>query len=68
MLRYSMQPGKPSMQARWGGDCYALDHVEVLSAHPSHMQVVLGPAFDGGYYLLGLTTEAPELFQVGPIL
>ena len=28
-----------------------------------HHDVVLGPATDGGYYLIGLTTDAPSLFQ-----
>ena len=33
--------------------------VEVLRAH----ELVLGPAEDGGYYLVGLTRPAPELFR-----
>jgi hypothetical protein len=37
---------------------------EVLAA--GHFQVVLGPATDGGYYLVGLTGPQPHLFQ-GPI-
>jgi hypothetical protein len=36
---------------------------EVLAA--GHSQVVLGPATDGGYYLVGLTRPQPNLFQ-GP--
>ena len=28
------------------------------------MQVVIGPAVDGGYYLLGTTASAKELFEV----
>lgn len=28
------------------------------------MQVVLGPAADGGYYLLGLKSVHPTLFEV----
>ena len=28
------------------------------------MQVVIGPAVDGGYYLLGTTVSAKELFEV----
>ena len=36
---------------------------EVLAA--GHFQVVLGPATDGGYYLVGLTEPQPHLFQ-GP--
>jgi uncharacterized protein len=48
-----------------GGDCPALtDHTlatafDQLRSHP----VVLGPATDGGYYLVGLTRPVPELFQ-----
>jgi hypothetical protein len=34
---------------------------EVLAA--GHSQVVLGPATDGGYYLVGLTRPQPRLFQ-----
>jgi rSAM/selenodomain-associated transferase 1 len=37
---------------------------EVLAA--GHFQVVLGPATDGGYYLVGLTQPQPHLFQ-GPV-
>jgi uncharacterized protein len=37
---------------------------EVLAA--GHCQVVLGPATDGGYYLVGLATPQPALFQ-GPV-
>jgi len=37
---------------------------EVLAA--GHSQVVLGPATDGGYYLVGLTKPQPHLFQ-GPL-
>lgn len=33
--------------------------VEMLRAH----ELVLGPAEDGGYYLVGLTRPAPELFR-----
>ena len=37
---------------------------EVLAA--GHFQVVVGPATDGGYYLVGLSAPQPHLFQ-GPI-
>jgi uncharacterized protein len=37
---------------------------EVLAA--GHFQVALGPATDGGYYLVGLTKPQPHLFQ-GPV-
>jgi rSAM/selenodomain-associated transferase 1 len=35
------------------------DAFDLLESHP----VVLGPARDGGYYLLGLTTMLPDLFR-----
>lgn len=39
-----------------------LDHVkQALSSLENH-DLVLGPAFDGGYYLIGLKRMAPELF------
>lgn len=37
---------------------------EVLAA--GHCPIVLGPATDGGYYLVGLTEPQPRLFQ-GPV-
>lgn len=48
-----------------GTDCLELGRVEVehafamLDTHP----VVLGPATDGGYYLIGLNAPQPHLFQ-----
>ena len=48
-----------------GSDCYQLqttilDHaIAVLNDYP----VVIGPAFDGGYYLLGMSSFIPELFK-----
>jgi uncharacterized protein len=47
-----------------GSDCAELtsqiikDALEALDSH----DVVVGPALDGGYYLLGLTKAYPELF------
>ena len=32
------------------------------------VQMVIGPAEDGGYYMIGLTRVEPALFQVGPDL
>jgi rSAM/selenodomain-associated transferase 1 len=48
-----------------GTDCPSLDNEKterafaLLDAH----DIVLGPAEDGGYYLLGLSTPRPELFS-----
>ncbi len=51
-----------------GADCPALS-VEILQnaflALADH-DLVLGPATDGGYYLIGLTRSAPELFSNQP--
>jgi len=51
-----------------GADCPALT-VEILhsafSALADH-DLVLGPAKDGGYYLIGLARPAPELFRDQP--
>lgn len=47
-----------------GSDCYQLtaeiiqEAVNALQEHP----IALGPAFDGGYYLLGMNRFIPELF------
>lgn len=51
-----------------GGDCPELDEAglreagEALRTH----EVVLGPAGDGGYYLIGLPRPQPELFADVP--
>lgn len=48
-----------------GSDCYQLqtvvieEAIELLDTH----ETVIGPTFDGGYYLLGMTGFIPELFQ-----
>lgn len=52
--------------------CFVTHHEIWNSASTHHTlmcccclrQLVLGPAFDGGYYLLGLTALEPSLFQV----
>jgi len=48
-----------------GTDC--LDITPVLLSQAAekldHEDLVLGPALDGGYYLVGLTRSRPELFQ-----
>ena len=48
-----------------GTDCPDLNAGTVLQAFEllKEQDVVLGPADDGGYYLIGLNSPAPELFQ-----
>ena len=50
-----------------GSDCPLLDGNTVRKAFASlkNNDLVLGPASDGGYYLIGLRAPAPELFQAG---
>jgi glycosyltransferase A (GT-A) superfamily protein (DUF2064 family) len=59
---FARQPG------RWiaiGSDCPDLTANDVESAwnHLATADVVLGPAWDGGYWLIGLRSPHPELFQ-----
>ncbi len=48
-----------------GSDCPELDRADVATALHAlrRHDLVLGPAEDGGYYLIGLRAPAPELFQ-----
>lgn len=48
-----------------GGDCPTLDAARLRSADSALAQadVVIGPATDGGYYLIGLRAPQPELFE-----
>jgi uncharacterized protein len=48
-----------------GGDCPGLDSacLEAARAALQDVDVVLGPAVDGGYYLIGLNRPAPVLFS-----
>ena len=48
-----------------GSDCPGITAKVLDSAfsHLSHYDLVLGPATDGGYYLIGLSAPSPELFQ-----
>ncbi len=48
-----------------GTDCPALDNEKIERAFAllDGHDIVLGPAADGGYYLLGLSTPGPELFS-----
>ncbi len=51
-----------------GGDCPALDGATLQLAASGLQQtdVVLGPAADGGYYLIGLRCSQPHLFAEVP--
>lgn len=48
-----------------GSDCYELDTTTLQRAFEclQNNRVVLGPSFDGGYYLLGLNKALPEIFD-----
>ena len=48
-----------------GTDCPGLgpDHLAAAVDQLAHHDLVLGPAADGGYYLLGLRAPQPALFQ-----
>lgn len=48
-----------------GTDCYDLDHKAITLAFQAlkMTDVVIGPANDGGYYLLGCRKFYPELFE-----
>ncbi len=51
-----------------GTDCPGLDATILAAAFDAlrHHDLVLGPATDGGYYLIGLRTPAPGLFDQMP--
>lgn len=48
-----------------GSDCYDLEESHLKSAfyQLEKKQVVLGPAVDGGYYLIGMTEHFSDLFK-----
>ncbi len=48
-----------------GTDCPDLEAALLIQAFKSlhHHDIVLGPAIDGGYYLIGLSRRVPEIFQ-----
>lgn len=48
-----------------GTDCPELETARLVEAFTTleHADIVLGPAHDGGYYLIGLSQPRPELFQ-----
>ncbi|PJJ75017.1 hypothetical protein BXY57_0585 [Thermoflavifilum aggregans] len=51
-----------------GSDCFALTaaHIEQAFSELENSDVVIGPAEDGGYYLLGMKTHIPQLFESIP--
>ena len=48
-----------------GSDCLEIDAdtLDRAFAMLNDSDVVLGPSFDGGYYLVGMSTYRPEIFQ-----
>lgn len=48
-----------------GSDMYDItpDHINDAFRQLENNEVVIGPAEDGGYYLLGLTSLIPEIFE-----
>ena len=48
-----------------GSDCGQLStkFIELAFQRLKKFDVVLGPTFDGGYYMIGMRTFVPELFQ-----
>lgn len=48
-----------------GSDCYEITEKEIELAFEklSDFNMVIGPATDGGYYLIGLTQPVPQVFQ-----
>lgn len=48
-----------------GTDCPELDQATLQSAFDrlAHDPIVIGPAYDGGYYLIGLSKPVPTLFH-----
>ena len=48
-----------------GSDLYSLrpKHIESAFEQLENYDVVIGPALDGGYYLLGLNSVIPEIFK-----
>ncbi len=48
-----------------GSDCPGLttNHMEEAFVSLDHHDVVIGPAHDGGYYLLGMKELHPKLFE-----
>lgn len=51
-----------------GSDCIALtaEHIKEADRLLTDHDVVLGPTYDGGYYLIGLSQDTPEVFTDMP--
>ncbi|YCM42703.1 TIGR04282 family arsenosugar biosynthesis glycosyltransferase [Verrucomicrobiaceae bacterium 227] len=51
-----------------GGDCPGITsaHLEEAAAVLARGEAVVGPAVDGGYWLLGLPSDLPQVFQNVP--
>lgn len=51
-----------------GTDCPELnqDHLDKAFENLEHYQVVLGPAIDGGYYMIGVKNTVPSIFEEIP--
>jgi len=47
-----------------GSDCFSLtpQHINLAFAQLNQHNTVIGPALDGGYYLLGMTKLVPSIF------
>lgn len=63
-FQHNFERGRPGAIAI-GSDCPALgpDHLAAALAALTQVDVVLGPATDGGYYLIGLRQPQPALFE-----
>ncbi|TGJ98179.1 glycosyltransferase [Leptospira langatensis] len=61
---YSFQNGA-TLSVLIGSDCPELDTLHIREAFQilENKDVILGPAKDGGYYLVGLQSDTPELFH-----
>ena len=63
---FAAHPGEPAIAV--GADAPDVDAAAIETAGNAlrSTDVVLGPATDGGYYLIGLARPLPELFQDMP--
>ncbi len=63
---FAAHPGEPAIAV--GADAPDVDAAAIETAGNAlrSTEVVLGPANDGGYYLIGLARPLPELFEAMP--